>query len=504
MEASSLIVTFLPLVGAFLVLLAPSEGEGTGSTLLWRIAQATGIMTLLLAIPFWTRFDVSSADAQFVFDMPWFQLNLLDAHLRLGIDGLSVLLVLLTCFISMLVLFSARSHVKLRDREFLAWLLTMECGMLGVFMSFDFFSFYIFWEVMLVPLYFIIGIWGGERRLYAAMKFFIYTVLGSVLMLIAIIWLVSNPLQVPGVGQVYSSDILLHAQYSDLPHQTQAWLFGAFTIAFLIKVPTVPFHTWLPDAHVEAPTSGSVVLAGILLKMGTYGLIRFCLPIFPHATLSFAPLLMWIGLIGLIYGAFLAWAQQDLKKLVAYSSISHLGYVVMGTFALNQIALEGSVLQMISHGLATPALFLLVGMIYERRHTRQIAEFGGIARVMPRFAFFLVFATFASIGLPGLSGFVGEFLILLGSFLENRWIGALAAFGIIFGAIYMLSMVRRVLFGPLHRAENRALKDLNWRECLILAPLMLLFIWIGVFPSTFTEKTSKTLEKIQLRVRSAR
>ena len=238
--------------------------------------------------------------------------------------------------------------------------------------------------------------------------------------------------------------------------------------------------------------------------MGTYGLIRFCLPIFPHATLSFAPLLMWIGLIGLIYGAFLAWAQQDLKKLVAYSSISHLGYVVMGTFALNQIALEGSVLQMISHGLATPALFLLVGMIYERRHTRQIAEFGGIARVMPRFAFFLVFATFASIGLPGLSGFVGEFLILLGSFLENRWIGALAAFGIIFGAIYMLSMVRRVLFGPLHRAENRALKDLNWRECLILAPLMLLFIWIGVFPSTFTEKTSKTLEKIQLRVRSAR
>jgi NADH-quinone oxidoreductase subunit M len=355
---------------------------------------------------------------------------------------------------------------------------------------------------MLVPLYFIIGIWGGERRLYAAVKFFLYTMAGSVLMLLAIVWLVGQPLVIGGEPRL-SASILEHAAHAALPRTTQLWLFLAFAVAFLIKVPALPFHTWLPDAHVEAPTSGSVILAGVLLKMGTYGLIRFCLPIFPLATQTFAPWLMALGAAGLVYGAFLAWAQEDMKKLVAYSSISHLGYVVLGTFALNPQGLQGSVLQMVSHGLATPALFLLVGMIYERRHTRQIADFGGLARVMPRFAFALVLAMFASVGLPGLSGFVGEFLILLGTFASNPWLGAIAALGVVFGAVYMLSMVRRVLFGPVTDARNRDLTDLDRRECLVLVPLVVLFFWIGLFPRAFTERTEKTLAQIEARARPA-
>jgi NADH-quinone oxidoreductase subunit M len=495
-----LILTFLPLLGAILVFLLPGKGEGEAATPLWRLAQIIGLLTFLVSIPAWTGFDSSEAGPQFRFTADWFLVHGLQTHLDMGIDGLSILLVLLTTLIMGLVFFSARSHVKTRDREFLTWLLIMESGMLGVFMALDFFVFFVFWEVMLVPLYFIIGIWGGKRRLYASYKFVLYTMAGSVLMLLAILWLTANPIQIPGQGLALSSDILMHAQYSALSADIQTWLFLAFAIAFLIKVPALPFHTWLPDAHVEAPTSGSVILAGVLLKMGTYGLIRFCLPIFPEATRYFAPWLMGIGAAGVIYGAYLAWAQGDMKKLVAYSSISHLGYIVLGTFALNQEGLEGSVIQMVSHGVATPALFLLVGYIYEQRHTRAISDYGGIAKVMPRYAFFLMMATFASVGLPGLSGFIGEFTILFGTFMVNRPLAIIAAFGIIFGAVYMLSMVRRVIFGPITNEENKKLVDLNLHQCLILVPLVVLFVWIGVSPTTFTSKTTKTLQTIQARV----
>jgi NADH-quinone oxidoreductase subunit M len=350
----------------------------------------------------------------------------------------------------------------------------------------------------------VIGIWGGKRRRYAAIKFFLYTVAGSLLMLLAIIWIISIPVAMPGETPLATSSILAHIEHGAIPTGTQWWLFLAFAIAFLIKVPTIPFHTWLPDAHVEAPTAGSVVLAGVLLKMGTYGLIRFCLPLFPHATIEFAPLLMAIGAIGIVYGAFLAWAQRDLKKLVAYSSISHMGYVVLGTFALNIEGLTGGMLQMIAHGVATPALFLLVGMVYERRHTRQIADFGGIAKVMPVYAFFMVMATLASVALPGLSGFPGEFSILWGAFNASLLWGIVGAFGVIFGAVYMLSMVRRAIFGPLTSDENRALKDCNLREILVMTPLLLLFVWIGLRSGDFTSRTEKTLEQVIQKVEAAR
>jgi len=500
-----LILTFLPLAGALGILVAPVRGRDGGAASLWGFAQLIGVATFLASLPLWFGYGPGEEGVKFAFSADWFRFQTLQVRFALGVDGLSVLLILLTTLVSMLVLFSASSHIKDRAREFLFWLLVMESGMLGVFLALDFFTFYVFWEVMLIPLYFIIGIWGGPRRRYATIKFFLYTMAGSVLMLLAIVWLVSHPLTLPGAGgPALTSSILDHTAHLRLPASTQTWLFLAFAVAFLIKVPAVPFHTWLPDAHVEAPTSGSVILAGVLLKMGTYGLIRFCLPLFPLATLDFAPILMGIGLVGLLYGAFLAWAQSDLKKLVAYSSISHLGPIVLGTFALNALGLEGSVLQMISHGLATPALFLLVGMIYERRHTREIGDFGGLARVMPRFAFFLMLATFASVGLPGLSGFVGEFMIFLGAFQASPWIGAVAAAGVIFGAVYMLSMMRRVAFGPLRSEENRRLKDLSLRESLVLVPLVVLFVWIGVSPSTFTSRTSKTLAQIQAKVEQAR
>ncbi len=500
-----LLVVFLPLAGAFGLLLLPVRGMDSGSRSLWGFAQTIGLATFFLSLPFWFGYGPGEAGIKFRFSTTWFHLQNLQVHFALGVDGLSLLLVLLTTLVSAIVLFSAPGHITERAREFLFWVLVMESGMLGVFLALDFFTFYVFWEVMLIPLYFIIGIWGGPRRRYATIKFFVYTMAGSVLMLLAIVWLVSHPLAPGGGAAPYlSSSIPEHIRLLRLPESTQHWLFLAFAISFLIKVPAVPFHTWLPDAHVEAPTSGSVVLAGVLLKMGTYGLIRFCLPLFPAATLHFAPLLMIVGLVGLLYGAFLAWAQRDLKKLVAYSSISHLGPIVLGTFALNPLGLEGSVLQMISHGVATPALFLLVGMIYERRHTRMIGDFGGIARVMPKFAFFLMLATFASIGLPGLSGFAGEFLIFLGTFHAAPWIGAVAAAGVIFGAIYMLSMMRRVAFGPITVPENRKLTDLSLRETLVLAPLAVLFFWIGVSPATFTSRTSKTLAQIQAKVVQAR
>jgi NADH-quinone oxidoreductase subunit M len=372
----------------------------------------------------------------------------------------------------------------------------MQAGMLGVFLSLDVVLFYVFWETSLVPLYFIVGIWGGERRLYATIKFFLYTVAGSLVMLVAVIAL---------VWRIGTTDVAqLTTAASSLPLGVQGWMFAAFALAFAIKVPVLPFHTWLPDAHTEAPTSGSVVLAGVLLKMGTYGLLRFCIAMFPAVAVQAGPWMMGLGALGIVYGAFLSMAQTDVKRLVACSSVSHLGYVVLGLFAMTKAGVRGGVLQMVNHGLSTGLLFLLVGMIYERRHTRALDQFGGLAKVMPVFALLLTVAVLSSAGLPGLNGFVGEYLILLGAFEASPWLTALAVLGVIFGAVYLLSMTRRVLYGPVTKEENRALADLGGREILLSLPIVALVVWIGVAPETFLSRTSGSVDAVLRRVSAAR
>jgi NADH-quinone oxidoreductase subunit M len=383
-----------------------------------------------------------------------------------------------------------------RVKEFMVWLLVMQTGMLGVFLALDLVLFYVFWEVSLVPLYFIVGIWGGERRLYATIKFFLYTLAGSLVMMIAVIALIYR------LGTADVPALLDRA--GALPPTTQGWLFAAFALAFAIKVPLLPFHTWLPDAHTEAPTSGSVILAAVLLKMGTYGLLRFCIAMLPAAALAAAPWMMALGAAGIVYGAFLAMAQNDVKRLVACSSVSHLGFVVLGLFALTQAGLRGGVLQMINHGLSTGLLFLLVGMIYERRHTRAIDQYGGIASAMPVFALFLVVAVLSSVGLPGLNGFVGEYLILLGSFQARPWLAALAVTGVVWGAVYLLSATRRVLFGPVTRAANRALSDLDRREIGLMLPIVAVIVWIGVAPNVFLDRSAGSIDDVVRRVDAAR
>jgi NADH-quinone oxidoreductase subunit M len=376
------------------------------------------------------------------------------------------------------------------------WMLVMETGMLGVFLSLDLVLFYFFWEISLIPLYFMVGIWGGERRLYATVKFFLFTLAGSLVMLVAAIAL---------IWRLETTDVTrLTELASTLPAQTQLWIFSGFALAFAIKVPLLPFHTWLADAHTEAPTSGSVVLAGVLLKMGTYGLLRFCIGMFPEAALSAAPLFMALGAIGIVYGAFLAMAQTDLKRLIACSSVSHLGYVVLGLFALTHAGLAGGMLQMVNHGLSTGLLFLLVGMIYERRHTRALDQFGGLAAPMPVFALFFVITVLSSVGLPGLNGFVGEYLILLGAFQAAPLWSVLGVTGVIFGAVYLLVATRRLLFGPVVHAENERLKDLDLREIALMVPLVVLIVWIGVTPRPFMQRSAPALDAIVERVQDAR
>jgi NADH-quinone oxidoreductase subunit M len=408
----------------------------------------------------------------------------------LVIDGISMPLVLLTVFLVPLVVLGSFRGITERVKAFSASLLLLTTGMLGALLAFDLFLFYVFWEVMLVPMYLIIGIWGGERRIYAAVKFFLFTMAGSLLMLVGILWLGYIHQQVTGHWS-FAYEALLGL---DLPFFAQAWLFAAFAAAFLIKVPVFPVHTWLPDAHVEAPTGGSVILAGVLLKLGTYGLLRFALPLFPHANEAAQPLLVALAVIGILYGALVAWVQTDMKKLVAYSSIAHLGFVVLGVAAVDLLAWQGALLQMVNHGLSTGALFLLVGMIYDRRHTKQFDEFGGLAKVMPLFAFFLVFSTLASVGLPALNGFVGEFLILVGSFPTLRGATVLATSGVVLAAVYLLKMLYRTLWGPLTKDENRSLADLDLREVLTVAPLCLFMLWIGVAPEGFLAPSRPALE----------
>jgi NADH-quinone oxidoreductase subunit M len=396
---------------------------------------------------------------------------------------MSILLVLLTTFMTPLALLSTWSSIDVKVKEFTFFMLMLEAGMLGVFLSLDLFLFYIFWEAMLIPMYFIIGIWGGKNRIYASVKFFIYTMAGSLLMLVAIIWLANS-------GTAFTTDLLeLYKQGPMLEPSKQNWLFLAFAISFAIKVPLFPLHTWLPDAHVEAPTAGSVILAGVLLKMGTYGLIRFNLPLFPEGVREYASIISILAVIGIIYGALVAMVQKDMKKLVAYSSVSHLGFVVLGIFGLTVESMQGAIIQMVNHGLSTGALFLLVGYIYERTHTREIAEYGGIAKIVPLYATILLIVSLSSIGVPGLNGFVGEFLILVGSFksplLGSPYYTIIAATGVIFAAVYLLWMYQRVCLETVKNEKMNLLTDLNTREMITLVPFLLFIVWIGIYPSTF-------------------
>jgi len=480
------IILALPLAGALLVLLLPQGATRT----IKLVGLAASLLSFIVSVRLFLLFDETLPGMQFVEKVTW--IASLDISYHLGIDGIALLLVVLTTFLTPIALLASWDSIRSQLKGYVALMLLLEVGTLGVFVSLDMFLFYVFWEFMLIPMYFIIGIWGGGERIYAAVKFFLYTMAGSLLMLVAIIWLAYYASTQPG-GNFTTNLLTLYAVAPSVPAQLQVWMFLAFTLSFAIKVPLFPLHTWLPDAHVQAPTAGSVILAGILLKMGTYGLVRFCLPLFPQATVTFLPYIALLAVVGIIYGALVSMVQPDLKKLVAYSSVSHLGFVVLGIFALNPEAMQGSVIQMVSHGLSTGALFLLVGMIYDRRHTRLIKDYGGLARTMPAFAAFFMIVALSSAGLPGLNGFVGEFLILLGSF-NSTYLGTPAfaiagALGVILAAVYLLWGYQRVFFGKVDHPENKALTDLTPREWAVLVPVVVFIVWIGVYPKTFLGKS---------------
>jgi len=480
-------ITFLPVAGVLAVLLVPrSRPELVKGT-----AFAATAATFVASVPLYTRFDPASAGYQFVEHRAW--MPSLGIGYHLGVDGISLLLVLLTTFLMPLTLLSAWHAIESRWKEFAVTMLLLETGMLGVFVALDLFLFYVFWEAMLIPMYLIIGIWGGANRVYAAIKFILYTLTGSLLMLVAILALYFRH---GGATGAYTFDLPVLAQFVLPAGRAQDLLFLAFALAFAIKVPMFPFHTWLPDAHVEAPTAGSVILAGVLLKMGTYGFLRFCLPLFPHASLAFAPWMFLLAVIGIIYGAWVSTVQPDIKKLVAYSSVSHLGFVVLGLFTLTPPGLVGGIIQMVNHGLSTGALFLIVGMLYERRHTRLIAEFGGLWKTVPALSVLFLIVCLSSLGLPGLNGFVGEFLVLLGAFQTDRAVAAVATTGIIFAAVYLLWMYQRVIFGVITKEANRRLPDLSAREWAVLLPILLVIVWIGVYPASFTGVTEASVQAL--------
>jgi len=481
------LVTFFPLVGILVMLLLNSEMK---NALRW-IALTTSLITFGISIWVLVLFNASSPDMQLVAKYDWIQVAGWDIRYYMGVDGLSILLLLLTTFLTPISILSTWTAVEERVKDFMLFFLLLEVGMVGVFLAQDLFLFYVFWEFTLVPMYFLIGVWGGPNRIYAAIKFFLYTMAGSILMLLAILWL--------GIRQGTFSVPELIAQ-GGIPAGIQMWLFLAFAAAFAIKVPMWPLHSWLPDAHVEAPTAGSVILAGVLLKMGTYGFLRFNLPLFPEASIKAAPWMAGLAVIGILYGAAVSYSQQDVKKLVAFSSVSHLGFVMLGLFALNPQGIQGGILQMINHGLSTGALFLLVGMIYERRHTRDMDAFGGLWKVMPVYGALTLIITLSSMGLPGLNGFVGEFTILLGAFgsqaIGSPWFAGLAAGGVILAAIYMLYMFQKLFLGPVTKEENKKLKDLNWREIVTLVPILVLVIWIGLYPKPFFALMTPAVDKL--------
>jgi NADH-quinone oxidoreductase subunit M len=476
-------LVFLPAAAALLFLFVPKERK----TLLRAGTLAVMGATFLLSCLALSRMD-RIAGFQLAVKVPW--IPALGIDYFLGIDGISVYLVLLTTLLSPLTVLSAWRGVGERIKEFHILMLVLETGMLGAFLALDLFLFYVFWELMLLPMYLLIGVWGGPRRIYAALKFVLYTIVGSLLMLVAILALYHDHQAQTGVATFN----LIELYRTALSPGRQMLLFSAFALAFAIKVPVFPLHTWLPDAHVEAPTAGSVILAGVLLKMGTYGFLRFAIPLFPEAAHAAQPLFLTLAVIGIVYGALVAMVQTDIKKLVAYSSVSHLGFVMLGLFSFTPQGYSGGLFQMINHGLSTGALFLLVGMIYERRHTREISEFGGLTRVVPFFAASFLLVTLSSIGLPGLNGFVGEFLVLLGSFGASHAATVLAATGVVLGAVYMLWLVLRFLFGPLSNEANRSLRDLSGREAIVLAPILLFIVYLGVHPFPFLFRMEPSLE----------
>ncbi len=463
----------IPLAGAALVAVSPAAQAR-------RLALVVALAEFVVSLGLWFLYDPAGTPMQFVGAKPW--IPAWGISYRVGVDGMSLTMVLLTTLLMPLAVLGSWSGITTRERGFYASLLVLTTGMIGVFVALDLFLFYVLWEVMLIPMYFIIGMWGGKNRLYASIKFFIYTMLGSLLMLVAILVLFFSAARAAGGQASFAYDFIL--RHATIIGPARFWLFGAFFLAFAIKVPMFPFHTWLPDAHVEAPTAGSVILAGILLKMGTYGFLRFAIPFFPdvafHPTVS--AVVVTLSVVGIVYGALVAMVQPDLKKLVAYSSVSHLGFVTLGIWAVTVQSVQGALMVMISHGLSTGALFFLVGMIYERRHSRMIDDFGGIARVVPAFSAVLTLVALSSIGVPGTNGFIGEFLVLLGSFEHRPMATVLSTTAVIFAAAYLLWALYRVLYGPVAKPENEALTDLTGREYAVLVPLLLLILWLGLYP----------------------
>ncbi len=482
------LIIYFPVLGAIFVAFIKNQGKES-TNLIWKSGLIISLIEFLISLPVLFGFKKGVAGMQFEEFTPW--IDSLGITYHIGIDGISIWLVMLTTFFVPICILCSFTYIQSKIKEYVVSFLLIETAMIGTFLALDLVVFYVFWELMLIPMFLLIGIWGGERRIYSAIKFFIFTFAGSIFMLVAIIFLYFYHLKVTGVA----STNLFDYYGLNIPVSAQFWLCTAFFLAFAIKVPMFPVHTWLPDAHVEAPTAGSVVLASILLKMGTYGFIRFGIPIFPYAAHQYIPVIATLGVFAIIYAALVSWVQPDIKKLVAYSSVSHMGYVMIGLFALNIQGIEGGIYQMLNHGLSTGALFLLVGMIYERRHTRLMEEFGGIAKIMPVYATFLMIATLASVAVPGTNGFVGEFLILFGAFKSYPVFGIIGASGALFGVIYMLWMYQRVMFGPIDKEVNEKIPDLNFREIATMMPIAVLILVMGIFPGLFLRNMDASVER---------
>ena len=487
------LIMFTPLAGAVLLLFV---NKNSTNAIRW-IANGFAGLGFLVSLPLWFWLDMTTPDWQFVERHEW--IPSIGAEYLIGVDGFSSLLILLATLMGSIAILSSWTAITTRVKEYYIFLLVLQTGMIGAFVSLDFLLFFLFWEVMLVPMYFLIGIWGSANRLYSAIKFFLFTLVGSVVMLLGILAIYFYHHEVTGI---YSFDITRFHELN-MPFELQWWVFLAFFLGFAVKVPMFPFHTWLPDAHTDAPTAGSVILAAVLLKMGTYGFIRFSLPILPEATRAAVPWVATLCIIGIVYGALVAMAQRDWKRLVAYSSVSHMGMVMLGMFALNAVGITGSIVQQINHGISTGGLFLLVGVVYERRHTREISEYGGLSKVMPAYAAIFLVMTMSSIGLPALNGFIGEILILQGIFVVNKMWAAFAATGIVLGAAYMLWLYQRTMFGTIDNPKNENLPDLNLREWATFIPLLILAVWIGLYPKPFIDRLDSSVVRVMTRANSA-